>query len=380
MAQKYSILFVTNNYTPYSGGVVSSIQASTHELQKRGHSVHIVTLDFLGNNHNDPEFVTRIPCPLKFRYKTNPIAAPWRPTHNLQDVTQKIKPDIIHVHHPFLLGASAARVAQTLRVPIVFTYHTLYEHYAHYIPLPQQLTQWALKRIVPAFCAGIDGIIAPSNAIKLMLEHACINKPTIVLPSSIQAPFLPAENFTLKAHTPFHLLHVGRFVKEKNVPFILDLMPQLPVHQFKLTMIGYGELYEEIQAYAFKTLKLSPAQVQFFHKPEKDVIARAYRDADLFLFSSYSDTQAIVLAESMAAGTPVLALDGPGQRDIIKQGYNGFIVHNADEMIGHINKIAGDKRLHETLQNNAWLTAQHYTPEQIIERLEAFYAKIITTF
>ncbi len=377
----YRILFVTNNYTPYTGGVVSSIQSSTRELQKRGHIVHIVTLDFAQAENNDPDFVTRILCPVKFRYKTNPMAAPWRPTHNLLQIAKKVKPDILHVHHPFLLGSSAVHVAKKLDIPIVFTYHTLYEYYAHYIPLPLRITQWALKKIVPAFCANVNGIIAPSNAIKSILDESKIHKPIIILPSSIQEPFLPADSFSPKpAHKPFRLLHVGRFVKEKNVPFILDLMKDLPAPDYELTMIGYGELFEELQTYAFKTVRLSPEQIKFIHKPDKNSIAAAYKDADLFLFSSFSDTQAIVLAESMASGTPVLALDGPGQRDIIVQGNNGFIAHDAREMIAYISQIARDKSFHETLQYNAWHASQRYTPDHITEKLLAFYETIMGTY
>lgn len=376
--KKLTILFVTNNYTPYSGGVVSSIQSTTHELQKRGHNVQIVTLDFARAKINDPDFVTRIPCPVKFRYKTNPMAAPWRPSHNLLSITKKIKPDIIHTHHPFLLGSSAVHVANELDIPIIFTYHTLYEYYAHYIPLPLRITQWALKQIVPSFCNKVDGIIAPSSMIKSMLDDLNICKPVIILPSGLQEPFLPAKTFENKhLHKPFHLLHVGRFVQEKNVQFILDLMPHLTAKQFALTMIGYGELFDELQDYAYKTLQLSTQQVRFIYKPDKTIIAQAYNDADLFLFSSFSDTQALVLAESMAAGTPVVALDGPGQRDIIIQGKNGFIAHDAGQMITFINEITHDKSMYKNLQHNAWLTAQHYTPEHITQQLLEFYERIM---
>jgi len=379
--KKFRILFVTNNYTPYSGGVVSSIQSSTQELQKRGHTIHIVTLDFVQAKNNDPDFVIRIPCPVKFHYKTNPMAAPWRPTHNLLEITKTIKPDIIHAHHPFLLGSSAVQVAKRMNIPVIFTYHTLYEFYDHYVPLPRQLTHWALKRIVPAFCSKVNGIIAPSSAIKFMLDDLKINKPIIILPSSIQAPFLPSNTFIPKpSRKPFHLLHVGRFVKEKNVPFILDLMKRLPTDQYTLTMIGYGEQFEEIKSYAFQTLQLQSEQIRFIHKPEKNMIAQAYKDADLFIFSSLSDTQAIVLAESMASGTPVLALDGPGQRDIIVQENNGFIAHDAREMIEHINQISSNKTLHEKLQYNAWHAAQKYTPDNITEKLLKFYETIMGTF
>ena len=101
------IFFVTNTYTPYSGGVVQSITALVDELRKQGHEVFIITLTFL-DKHNDPEYVIRIPCPIRFMYKKNHMAIAWRPTYNIQSLIERYKPDIIHIHHPFLLGAQHA--------------------------------------------------------------------------------------------------------------------------------------------------------------------------------------------------------------------------------------------------------------------------------
>ena len=88
---------------------------------------------------------------------------------------------------------------------------------------------------------------------------------------------------------------------------------------FTFTLAGYGAEYEPLQTYAYQVLHLSSEQVVFVHQPPKDLIVRLYSDSDIFLFSSHTDTQGLVLAEAMASGLPVIALDGPGQRDIITQ-------------------------------------------------------------
>src|SRR5438445_2313782 len=124
------IFFVTNNYTPYCGGVISSITATSDALRAQGHEVFIITLDFLGKNDKpqaqsalvtaDPDYVIRITCPIKFMYKKNHMAIPWRPTHAITQLLKKYKPDIVHVHHPFLLGVSALRAARAYDVPCIF--------------------------------------------------------------------------------------------------------------------------------------------------------------------------------------------------------------------------------------------------------------------
>jgi len=93
---KLSIAIVTNNYTPYSGGVVNSINSFVEELHKQGHKAFIITLDFLGNEHNDPYYVIRIPSIFTFMYKKNHMAIPKNITKNLENIIKLIKPDIFH--------------------------------------------------------------------------------------------------------------------------------------------------------------------------------------------------------------------------------------------------------------------------------------------
>jgi len=128
-----------------------------------------------------------------------------------------------------------------------------------------------------------------------------------------------------------------------------------------------------LRSHAFDTLQLSRDRVQFVHKPPKKKLVRLYQDADLFVFSSQTDTQGLVLAEAMAAGTPVVALDGPGQRDIIANGKNGFLVENADQMLQKIILIAQSPDEHVRMQKHARQTARKYDPKLMLEQLLGVY-------
>src|ERR1700722_5551560 len=320
------ILFVTNNYTPYAGGVVKSIQATVDALHHQGHEVFIVTLDFLGSLHDDPSYVFRIPSLIRFTYKQNYMAIAWRPRHYLEWYIKQLSPDVIHVHHPFLLGFLAAQLAKKHKIPVVLTYHTLYEQYAHYVPVPSGFAAWMIRIVVARFCKQVDGIIVHSQAV-----FACVvygYAPLMILPSGVSAPFLsiPFQRKTISAH-PVRLLVVSRLVPEKNITWLLDLIALMPEVPVTLTIVGFGMLYDELRDYAYTTLQLG-SRVCFVYKPSLDALLEQYRSAHLFLFSSTSDTQALVLAEAMASGTPVIALDGPGQRDIIEDGYDGFMMHD----------------------------------------------------
>lgn len=371
------IFFVTNNYTPYSGGVISSITATSDALRAQGHQVFIITLDFLGKNNKpqaDPDYVIRITCPIRFMYKKNHMAIPWRPTHTITQLLKKYKPDIVHVHHPFLLGVSALRAARACGIPCIFTYHTLYEQYAHYVPLPSICTRPLIRAAVKRFCNAVDGIIVPSNGIKEYLHSQHITTPIHVIPSPIRLMFCN-QNIKKQVfpHTEkFKLLVVSRFVPEKNIPFVFDVFKQLP-HNFTLTLVGYGADYEALQKLAFITLQLSPERVHFIHKPTQDTLLNHYRNADLFIFPSTTDTQGIVITESMSQGVPVIALDGPGQRDIIINGTNGFIINNAPDAAATIMTIAQDTQLHNRLIAGAFTTAQRYHTDFITKQLLDFY-------
>lgn len=370
-----NILMVTNNFTPYTGGVVSSIRALVDELQRSGHSVMLVTLDFTGE-HDDPSWVKRIYCPIRFMYKTNHMAIPWRAKGQIAQIMDAYRPDIVHVHHPFLLGSIAYKLARSKQIPVIFTYHTIYEAYAHYVPLlPRFLTADAIKRQVLSFCTQVDGIIAPSSYINDYISQYT-TKPTVTIASGLLAQFMGATVVKKSQNEPIKLLVVSRMVKEKNIEAILNVAQKLSQNRvaFRLVLIGYGDQYEALQSYAYEALHLTQEQVFFVHKPSKDIISKAYQEADLFLFSSQTDTQAIVLAEAMAHATPVIALDGPGQRDIIKNGANGYIVESENQMVDKIEQLVFNRGLLKQLSDVAYKTSQEYHPAKVAQRCVQFYS------
>jgi len=378
MKRQLTIAHITNNYTPYSGGVVHSIDSLVGGLQQQGHNPFIITLDFLGDAHDDPEHVVRVTAPIKFMYKKKHCAIPWRCKKWIKRFIQQVDADIVHVHHPFLLGAAGVQVARDLGLPVVFTYHTMYEQYFHYVPFFKKITQPIIKKKVKKFCSLVDFIVVPSNTIKHQLLEQSITKTITCIPSAINSVFLdmPLCTKKRKKNDPFNLLFVSRFEKEKNIPFLLDVFAQLD-DCFTFTLCGYGTLYETIKNYAFETLSLSPDRVTFVHKPSHKQLTHFYVQTDCFLFASQTDTQGLVLAEAMAGSTPVVALHGPGQKDIIIDGENGFLVDSKETMKQCIEKIAHDPELHQKLKSGAFKTAQKYSSSMFAEKIIKCYEHLV---
>jgi len=376
--KKLRIALISNNYTPYSGGVVSSINAQVATLLEAGHFVRVITLDFLGAKQTDPDYVIRVHTLLKFRYKQNYYAIPWFMVTQLKKAITHMNADIIHVHHPFLLGAKGLEVARTLGLPIVFTYHTLYVEYAHYVPLPAITAKPLIGKLVRQFCSAVDAIIVPGPGMLNSLREQNISTLLKCIPSPLQSCFqdIPFTEQTNSAAEPVKLLSVLRFTKEKNVRFLLDVLALLD-ERFTLTLVGYGVEYENLRSYAYDYLQLSENQLQFVLKPPREQLINYYKDADLFLFPSRTDTQGLVLLEAMACSTPGIAIMGSGQKDIIQNNKNGCLITTEQEMKQAIMHLTKDVETYSAMQKEAWRTAQNYLPAKFREQLLALYRQLI---
>lgn len=375
MGRKQTIFFVTNNYTPYSGGVVSSIDVAAHGLRARGHRVIIITLDF-AHSSAMPDLY-RVFCPVKFNYKSNPMAIPLGTASYIDSLVNRYKPTIIHTHHPFLLGPIALKVARQRSIPIAFTYHTLYKQYLHYLPFQFPFAEHVVEWLVQRFCRAVDGIVVPTETIKQSVIPSDLHAKVAVIPSGISPLYVQDGMPSKKTHKPWELLCVSRFALEKNLYFLLDMFAQLNYRDYRLILIGFGAEAENLKYYAFSTLKLPSHAIEFVIKPSKQELSAWYKRADIFVFSSRTETQGIVLAEALAHGTPVVALKGGGIVDIIKTGYNGFLVDDIDSMRNAIESLtACSKRLKE-FQQAAWQSSWRYSPMHMAQCLELFYEQIM---
>ncbi len=248
------VCMVTNNYTPYAGGVVRAIQTYTHELQRCGHTVYIITLDF--GVSDDPWYVFRVPSFLQFRFRGNVISVPWRMSQSVARYIDVCKPDIIHIHSPFLLGQAGVQAARERNIPTVFTYHSLYERFVSYVPVPQYITRYCVLQHVHAFCLKVDAIIAPSRYILQRLQEVIAQERVWYLPTPIRPAFF-RHHPVVSRLPPRYIICVGRFQPEKQIDHVIDAF----VHICKqvdatLVLIGFGASYDYLWWYAYSLLSI----------------------------------------------------------------------------------------------------------------------------
>lgn len=328
------ILHVTNTFTPDVSGVSASVEAAVSGLRRRGHEVRVVAPFFEGAV--DTPGVLRVPAIPKVLGSRYSIALPLlsRAT-TLFALT--FRPHVIHSHAPFGLGDDAAEAARWLRVPLVYTYHTIYEHQTvHFSSLDAtQKDAVGLFAAVKAakYAKRASVVIVPSPGIGRLLRGRGAAR-VVSLPTGIPVARFAVDRAAARAalrlpRGTFVIGHVGRLAGEKNIPFlgrcVASFLRGRPDTYFILA--GDGPLRVPL----LRGLERAgvQARVRYLGVVKGLALARVYAAMDVFAFTSRVDAGPLVCAEALTAGTPVVALPSPGAEDVIR-GQNGYLVRVED--------------------------------------------------
>lgn len=372
----------TDSYKPYTSGVVTSISTFKEEMTRLGHEVHIFAPSY-PNYEDDEANVYRfysVPSP------TNPdftLAIPVYPGLNL--IVRRLKLDIIHVQSPFTMGRVGLHYARKYRIPLVFTYHSRYDQYVHYVPIAQELAKEITIKYSSSFCNHCDHIIVPSADIEEIVSDFAVHKPITVIPTGIPLqrfkngdPHWLRANFDIPENNKI-LLFVGRLTKEKNLSFLIRTFTQVKNQQPNTTLVltAQGPMEEELKALSSE-LGLSAQDIIFTGAVPFDTLVNVYYSADLFVFSSLTETQGLVITEAMAAGLPVVAVRASGVQDMVDDGVNGILTNlDMDELADAICRVLEDEVLYHHLKKNALLKAESLSARSMALKLEALYEQLL---
>jgi 1,2-diacylglycerol 3-alpha-glucosyltransferase len=339
-----NIAMFTNTYLPHVGGVARSVSTYETEFRRRGHDVRIIAPEFAGAEQSSSQ-VLRIPAIQNFNGSDFSVRLPHPVL--VDQYLDEIRPNLIHSHHPFLLGDTALRAAWTRKLPLVFTHHTLYEQYTHYVPFDSEALQRVAIQMATEYCNLCTHVIAPSQSIANLLVQRGVKSPITVIPTGIDLKFFgsgdgtPVRKQYKIADDALVVGHVGRLAEEKNLGFLARAVAQFlkANPQAYWLVVGTGESAEMIQRTVAEIA--DPKQLIMTGCLTGRELVNAYAAMDAFVFSSKSETQGLVIAEAMAARTPVVALDGPGVRDVRIAGSGQMLAGHASveefaEALGHI--------------------------------------------
>jgi glycosyltransferase involved in cell wall biosynthesis len=380
------ICMFTNTFLPHVGGVARSVATFAEDLRKCGHEVLVVAPTFadLDLTKDDPSQVVRVPAIQNFNGSDFSVRLLLPKQFSAQ--LDRFTPDIIHSHHPFLLGDAAIRTAHFRGLPVVFTHHTLYERYTHYVPFDSHVMQRFVIELATRFANLCQRVIAPSESIAELLKKRGVMTPCRVVPTGVDTDYFghgTGRLFRQKlkiAPEAFVLGHLGRLAPEKNLAYLTSAAIktcQVLDHAIFL-VAGTGSAKEKVQAdFAAAGLK---DRLVMTGKLQGDDLVDCYAAMDLFVFASTSETQGMVLTEAMAAGRPVIALDAPGAREVVVDQVNGRLLAQTatvEEFAKAIIDAATASDRLDEWQQQALQTAKEFSRQASAERLEAVYREAL---
>lgn len=378
------IAIFTNNYLPNPYGVSGSIESFRKEFEKMGHTVYVFAPhwpNYIDANRN----VFRYPSldiKIKIRF---PLPIPY--SSKIEKTLEKLEVDIVHSQHPNLLGVVAAEWARKKKVPLVFTWHTLYDRYTNFVPfVPNKLAaRWVIKGAVK-YANKVDQVIVPTESVKKIIQAWGVsNKNIAAVPTGVDEKELEGgggniirrkyqigENETV-------LLSVSRLTEEKNVRFLFESMVDVLERdeRVKFMHVGGGYLQEELES-LIRDRGLSN-RVIFIGEVKREELKNYYSAGDIFVYASKSETQGMIVSEAMYFGLPVVAVDATGICDLVENGKTGYLVEeDKEEFLEAVFGLIGDEEKRKMFSQNAKkISRENYTAEVCAKKMLEVYEKVI---
>ena len=339
------ILMISDVYFPRVNGVSTSIATFRRELEALGHEVHLIAPDYRRVTE-DEHHIYRIPS----RYlplDPEDRLIRWGELKSLHPRLAAVGFDLVHIQTPFAAHYLGVDLAKRLGIPRVETYHTFFEEYLHYyIPfLPKGMMRLLARRLSTQQCNDLDGLVVPSGAMLEVLRRYGIDTdaeiiPTGLEPESFQLGNGPAfrEKHAIGPEQPV-ITYIGRVAFEKNIAFLLQVTARLKrdFPAILLVIAGEGPALPRLRRQAGQLdLEQNVRFVGYLDRRRE--LPDCYRAADVFVFSSHTETQGLVLLEAMAQGVPVVAMAEMGAKDVLKEGQGVLIA--ADDVADFSAKVA----------------------------------------
>jgi len=322
----FRIGLFTDVYFPSKNGVSTSVYLLWRELRRMGHDAWVIAPAWPEASGSEEGIV---------RVKSVPY--PFFEDYRLGLPSTKALPktfEIIHSHAPLTMGFWALQLAQKWHVPHVSTFHTHYEKYAHYVPGLAFLDRYThlIPRLVRAYYNRVELVVTPTHPVKALVESYAIERPIRVIPTGIDTELLQSAPRPDPSPWPpgrRRLLTVSRLGKEKNLDVAVrafaEVAKRFDVHW---VIVGEGPEEESLRS-LIAQLDLSD-RVTFVGAVPYDHIGGYYRQAELFLFASETETQGLVLWEAQAMGVPVVAVGAEGTLESVSHGRSGYLAPPGD--------------------------------------------------
>ena len=373
----------TETYYPEINGVANSVYMLKEELERMGHNAYVFTTTTPGAPKAERNVfrVRSIPCAFLTERRVGMFYSP-----KLAHLIKRLHLDVIHTHTEFSLGIFGRIMARELGIPVVHTYHTIYEDYTHYIAHFKALDRRAkaFVRVYSRFCCNTaERVIVPTQKVRQLLCGYRVSRNIDVIPTGIDLDKFRRETYNEEEVERIReslgigknekvLLYIGRVSQEKNIAEILDGYAQYAgMHEdVRFVMIGSGPELEKLEEQA-ETLGITD-RVIFAGSRPWDEIGKYYLLGDVFVSASQSETQGLTYIEAMAAGLPVVAKKDPCLDDVLRDGVNGYTFTNREEFLLALDHVLYSGRQEEYAKNSLE-AVKRYSRESFARSVLALY-------
>jgi len=380
------ILMISDVYFPRINGVSTSIQTFRRGLHAAGHETILIAPEYPGAAPDIEPDILRVPSrgvprdPEDRAMKLGAIRA-------LRPQLEKLEPDLVHIQTPFIAHYQGTALARALRVPVIETYHTYFEEYLHhYVPLmPRAVMRFIARRFTVSQCNVLDALVVPSRAMEQALLDYGVQCPMHIIPTGMEMDrFASGDGQRFRAQLGIApgqpvLVHVGRIAHEKNIEFLFRMF-EIVVRSKPgavFVVAGEGPALTSCKAYV-RTLGLAQ-QVRFvgYLSRERELLD-CYRAGDLFVFSSKTETQGLVLLESLALGVPVVSTAHMGTADIVNPQRGAHVAPDDEaEFANTVVRLLDDAPRRAAMSAEARAYAATWSATAMADRLAGLYSAVL---
>jgi glycosyltransferase involved in cell wall biosynthesis len=380
------ILMISDVYFPRINGVSTSIQTFRRGLHAAGHETILIAPEYPGAPGDRETAVLRVPSrgvprdPEDRAMKLNALRA-------LRAQVERVEPDLVHIQTPFIAHYQGTALARALRVPVIETYHTYFEEYLHhYVPLmPRAVTRFVARRFTVSQCNVLDALVVPSRAMEQALLDYGVRCPMHIIPTGMEMERFAGgdgqrfrEQLGITPRQPV-LVHVGRIAYEKNIEFLFRMFARVVRSKPGAVFIvaGEGPALASCEAYV-RSLGIAQ-HVRFvgYLSRERELLD-CYRAGDLFVFSSRTETQGLVLLEAMALGVPVVSTAHMGTGDIMNPQRGARVAPDDEGAFASIVvQLLEDAPRRAAMSAEASAYAATWSATAMADRLAGLYSAVL---
>ena len=373
------ILISSDWYYPVVNGVVRSVLNLKEYLENQGHEVRVLTLSNTISSYKSEDVYYVGSLSARKIYPEARVTNILAKTH-LRSI-KKWEPDIIHSQCEFSTFVMAKSLSKMLNVPLVHTYHTVYEDYTHYFIKNKAAGVKIVAKASKTFADMCQYIIAPTKKTAKILESYNIDANKIaVIPTGIRIPDIYKED--LKDELDLDkdkkiLLYLGRLAEEKNIEELIRFYEKLKDSSIAFYIVGGGPYLNKLKAYS----KSFSKEINFVGMVEPSEVNKYYQAADIFTTSSTSETQGLTYYEALSNGLVAICRDDDSLDGVLEDGFNGFRFNDFDEFKTYIYKVLDDEDFHKQLIDNARSYAlENFSVESFGSKCEDLYKKAVNEY